>query len=85
MFLEKLNTAFKVSIFGVILDCIFPYSVRTLGKCRPVNSEYGHFSRTDNVTCGKLPMKSYSGNVANYFRTIISASKVNFFREWFTS
>ena len=56
------NTAWKVSIFGVILVCNFPQSdwIRRdaeylsvfspiAGTCRPDNSEYRHFSCSANI------------------------------------
>ena len=43
-----IHTASKVSVFGVFLVCIFPYSVFSpnSGKYGQENSEYGQFSRS---------------------------------------
>ena len=60
----KLVTAWKMSVFGVFLVCIFPdsdwirkdteylsvYSVRKWENTNQKNSEYGHFSYRDHVT-----------------------------------
>ena len=40
------NTAWKKSVFGVILIRIFPYSVRMRENTDQNNYEYGHFSRS---------------------------------------
>ena len=49
-------SAWKVSVFGVILVCIFPHSawirrdtIQMWEKANENNSEYGHFLRTENV------------------------------------
>ena len=43
------NIAWKVSVFGVILVSIFPYSVRMRENADHDNSEYGHFLRSEKV------------------------------------
>ena len=42
-----LGTVWKVSVFGVILVRIFPYSVRMRENPDHNNSEYGHFLRKE--------------------------------------
>ena len=41
--LQWFSTVWKVSVFGVILVRISPYSVRMRENVNPNNSEYGHF------------------------------------------
>ena len=43
---EYYNTAYKVSVFGVILVCIFPHSDWIRRDTDQNNSEYGHFLRS---------------------------------------
>ena len=42
-------TAWKVSVFGVILVRIFPYSVQMRKNVDQNNSEYGHFSQSGEL------------------------------------
>ena len=43
---SKDNTTWKMSVFGVILVRIFPYSARMRENTGRNNSEYGHFLRS---------------------------------------
>ena len=43
--LDVADTAWKLSLFGVILVSIFPYSIRMRKNADQNNSEYGHFLR----------------------------------------
>ena len=44
------NTVWKVSVFGVFLVRIFPYSVQMCENTDQKNSEYGHFLRSVKKT-----------------------------------
>ena len=54
------NTVWKVSVFGVFLVRIFPYSVRMLENTDQNNSEYGHFSHSFSFTWNKVKHGSRS-------------------------
>ena len=43
----KQHTAWKMSLFGVILVRVFPYSFQMRENTDQKNSEYGYFSRSD--------------------------------------
>ena len=60
-------TVWKVSVFGVFLVRIFPYSVRMLENTDQRNSEYEHFSRSGMFSY--LALLSMNGLKTSVFPT----------------
>ena len=79
----KINTASKVSVFGVFLVRIFPhlrissYSVRIRENTDKKNSEYGHFLRSEisksfqNIVLGQGGQKITNSIICDIVRSLL--------------